>query len=92
MRNKKVNGSWEQVPFYAIEDKMPLGHGTKSVMLANSYIKLTSLENYGILYHMGWSEPKENYNSLGAAMRKHPFVLAIHEADQEATYLLEEEA
>lgn len=40
---------------------------------------------------MGWSESKENYNALGAAMRKYPLVLALHEADQEATYLLEKE-
>ena len=44
-----------------------------------------------ILYHMGFSEPKETYNSLGSAIKLHPEIIAINEADLEATYLLEEE-
>lgn len=91
MRNKKVDGVWESVPFYTVDDKMPLGHGSKSVLLAEKYINLTSLETYAILYHMGFSDPKETYNSLNAAIKKYPFVWAVHEADNEATYLLEKE-
>ena len=33
----------------------------------------------------------EVYNAVGKAMAKHKLVLALPEADQEATYLLEEE-
>lgn len=92
-RNKKNDetGAWERVPFYTIDDKMPLGHGEKSVMIASKYIELTNDELYAIRFHMGWSEPKEVYNAVGKAMSKHLLVLALHEADQEATYLLEEE-
>ena len=79
------------MPFYTIDDKMPLGHGEKSVMIASKYIELTNDELYAIRFHMGWSEPKEVYNAVGKAMAKHLLVLALHEADQEATYLLEEE-
>lgn len=82
---------WETVPSYTVDDKIPYGHGEKSVMMIEEYIKLTPTERYAIRWHMGWSEPKENYNTLGAAMGKYPLVLALHEADQEATYLLEEE-
>ena len=92
-RNKKNDetGIWEKIPFYTIDDKMPLGHGEKSVMIASKYIELTNDELYSIRFHMGWSEPKEVYNAVGKAMAKHLLVLALHEADQEATYLLEEE-
>lgn len=102
-KNKKVykeNGSkqdekgrfdWEVVPCYIINDKMPLGHGSKSVILLQKYIDLFPEEVYAINYHMGWSMAKEEYNSLGAAMSKYPLVLALHEADQEATYLFESE-
>lgn len=92
-RNKKNDetGIWEKVPSYVIDDKIPYGHGEKSVMMIEEYIKLTPVERYSIRWHMGWSEPKENYNALGKAMGKYPLVLALHEADQEATYLLEEE-
>lgn len=91
-RNKKNDdGVWEKVPFYTVNDKIPYGHGEKSVMMIEEYIKLTGQERYAIRWHMGWSEPKENYNALGSAMTKYPLVLALHEADQEATYLLEAE-
>lgn len=91
-RNKKNDdGIWEKVPYYTIDDKIAYGHGEKSVMMIEEYIKLTPVEKYSIRWHMGWSEPKENYNALGKAMGKYPLVLALHEADQEATYLLEEE-
>ena len=91
MRNKKVDGVWESVPFYTVDDKIPYGHGEKRVMMIEAYMKLTSQERYAIRWHMGWSEPKESYNALGGAIKKYPFVWALHEADNEATYLLEEE-
>lgn len=91
-RNKKNEaGVWERVPYYKVDDRIPYGHGEKSVMMIEEYIKLTAAERYAIRWHMGWSEPKESYNALGNAMGKYPLVLALHEADQEATYLLEEE-
>ena len=91
-RNKKNDaGVWEKVPYYTIDDKIPYGHGEKSVMMIEEYVKLTPAERYAIRWHMGWSEAKENYNALGVAMSKYPLVLALHEADQEATYLLEKE-
>ena len=65
-------------------------HGEKSVMMIEEYIKLLSVERYAIRWHMGWTEPKENYNTLGTAMEKYPLILALHEADLEATYLMEE--
>lgn len=89
---KNAAGVWEQVPYYTVNDKIPYGHGEKSVMMIEEYIKLTGTERYAIRWHMGWSESKDNYLALGHAMRKYPLILALHEADQEATYLLEEES
>lgn len=90
-RNKKnEQGIWERVPYYTIDDKIPYGHGEKSVMMIEEYIKLLPVERYAIRWHMGWTEPKENYNALGIAMEKYPLILALHEADLEATYLMEE--
>lgn len=103
MKNKKVysetgtkmdsNGryDWVSVPGYSIEDKNPMGHGEKSVIMIMNFIKLVSNETYGILFHMGFTLPKEEWNTLSAAIQKHPFILAVHEADLEATYLLEKE-
>ncbi len=92
MRNKKdENGKWVSVPFYTVKDIYPLGHGCHSVFFAQMYIKLTIEEIAAINWHMGWSEAKDNYNYVGAAFRKYPLTLALHEADNEASTLLEEE-
>ena len=103
LKNKKVyketgsksdsNGryDWETVPSYTIDDKIPYGHGEKSVMMIEEFIKLEPMERYAIRWHMGFTEPKENWNTIGMAIKKYPLVLALHEADIEATYLMETE-
>ena len=86
-RNAKNSlGVWEKVPYYTIEDTIPYGHGEKSVMMLTEYIKLTNDEKYSIRWHMGFSEPKELYGTLGQAFAKYPLALLLHEADLEATY------
>lgn len=103
MKNKKIysdHGSkkdnqgrydWESVPGYTVNDRVPYGHGEKSVMMIEQFITLTKEERFAIRWHMGFTEPKENWNTLNAAIRMYPLVLAVHEADLEATYILEKE-
>lgn len=86
---KNALGEWEKVPYYTIDDQIPYGHGEKSVMMLTEYLKLTSEEKYAIRWHMGYTEPKELYNTIGAAYKKYPFALFMHEADLEATYLFD---
>ena len=86
-RNAKNEfGEWEKVPYYTVDDTIPYGHGEKSVMMLTEYIKLTSEEKYCIRWHMGFTEPKELYGTLGQAFKKYPTALLVHEADLEATY------
>ena len=92
MRNKKVNGVWEQVPFYTVDDKIPYGHGEKSVMMIEEYIKLTPQERYSIRWHMGPFSGSQDWGTLGVAFEKYPLALALFEADMEATHILEKEA
>ena len=103
LKNKKVysdhgkksdsNGryDWETVHGYTVDDKIPYGHGEKSVMMIEEFMKLKPVERYAIRWHMGYTEPKENWNTVSLAIKKYPLVLAIHEADLESTYLIEEE-
>lgn len=103
LKNKKVysdhgkksdsNGryDWETVPGYAVDDKIPYGHGEKSVMMIEEFMKLKPVERYAIRWHMGFTELKENWNTLSLAIKKYPLVLAIFEADLESTYIIEEE-
>ena len=83
---KNAQGEWEKVPYYTIEDTIPYGHGEKSVMMISEYIKLTSEEKYAIRWHMGFTEPKEVYGTIGQAYKKYPIALLLFEADLEATY------
>lgn len=80
---------WETVPIYAIKDQLPYGHGEKSVMLIEQFIKLTEQERFAIRWHMGFSEDKSMHQVLKQAMEKYPFILALNEADNEAAILWE---
>jgi len=84
---KNALGVWEKVPYYAVEDNIPYGHGEKSVMMISEFIKLTPEERYAIRWHMGFTEPKELYGTIGLAYKKYPLALLTHEADLEASYL-----
>ena len=86
---KNERGEWEKVPYYTVDDTIPYGHGEKSVMMLTEYMKLTSEEKYAIRWHMGFTEPKEVYTTLGQAFKKYPIALMLHEADLEATYLFD---
>lgn len=87
----KETGKWHTEPYYTVDDKIPYGHGEKSVMMIEEFIKLKPVERYTIRWHMGYTEPKEHYNTLGLAYEKYPFALALHMADLEATHLKEVE-
>lgn len=84
---KNKRGEWEKVPYYTVDDTIPYGHGEKSVMMLTEYIKLTNEEKYAIRWHMGFTEPKELYSTIGLAFKKYPLALLLFEADLEATYL-----
>lgn len=89
MRNaKNAQGKWEQVPFYKTEDKLPYGHGEKSVYIVNGFIRLTREEAMAIRWHMGFSGPEDN-NLTGRALESYPLAFALATADMEATYFLE---
>ncbi len=83
---KNALGVWEKVPYYTIDDTIPYGHGEKSVMMITEYMKLTPEEKYCIRWHMGFTEPKEQYTTIGLAYKKYQLALLVHEADLEATY------
>lgn len=81
---------WETVPTYIIEDSMPLGHGEKSVIIITRFIPLDFTETFAIRWHMGFSDNKDQMQTIGKAMEQYPIILALYEADMEATKLLED--
>lgn len=94
-KNVNIAGSgekpkWVKQPAYGVNDLMPIGHGEKSVIILQQFIKLTKEETILIRWHMGGYEPKENYNNVSAAWDMYKSAVALHTADLEASYILEE--
>lgn len=85
---KDEKGVWHSVPTYNYEDKLPYGHGEKSVYIITGYMRLTREEAFAIRYHMGFSG-NEDKNTVGNALEMFPLAFAVSVADMEATYFLE---
>ena len=85
---KNEQGQWEKVPVYRAEDKLPYGHGEKSVYMISGFMKLTREEAMAIRWHMGFSGT-EDANLVGRALEAYPLAFALSTADMEATYFLE---
>lgn len=101
-RNKKIysdTGSkrdaagrfdWKVVSTYTINDKNPYGHGEKSVMMIEEFVKLSMEERYAIRWHMGMANcGQEQLQAFNASCELYPLVLLLHNADQEASHFME---
>ena len=91
-RNVKneATGQWEKVATFFYEDKLPYGHGEKSVYIISGFMKLTREEAMAIRWHMGFSG-EEDKRLVGQALEQYPLAFALSVADMEATYFLEGE-
>lgn len=85
---KDEKGVWQQVPIYEFDDKMPYGHGEKSVYIINGYMRLTREEAFAIRYHMGFAGT-EDVRAVASAFEMYPLAFALSVSDMEATYYLE---
>lgn len=87
---KDEHGVWQQVPTYEFDDKLPYGHGEKSVYIITGFMRLTREEAFAIRYHMGFSNNDDPRN-VGKSFEQFPLAFALSVADMEATYFLEKE-
>ena len=85
---KDDKGVWQRVDTFEYDDKLPYGHGEKSVYIINGYMRLTREEAFAIRYHMGYSSTEDPRN-VSAAFEMFPLAFALSTADSEATYFLE---
>ncbi len=74
---------------YDFVDPLPLGHGEKSVMLAQHYIHLTTEEMMLIRWHSGPPAVYDHSHRYEQAVQFYPFIKAIFTADEEAAIFLE---
>jgi len=83
---KDEQSKWVEYDSYETDDKMPLGHGEKSVYLISKYFKLTDAEALAIRWHMGATEFSVNITASPQSFAyyaaiEHPLVRLIHVAD-----------
>ena len=90
-RNVKENGQWVTKEIFEIDEKFPCGHGEKSVIILQNFLKLSADEIYAIRAHMGgWdTSVKGGDYFIGKIFEKSKLAVLLHIADMKATYLLE---
>ena len=84
---KDESGTWVSVPYITVDEALPLGHGEKSVMLIQQFMKLTLEEILAIRWHM--ADFSEAYGACSNAYSMCPLALLTHIADIKATYFCE---
>lgn len=76
---------WVQKRAYKYNEKLNLGHGSKSLYILMKYVQdLSTAEVSAIYHHMGGMGEGEKGFADGAS--KYPLVLMLHIADIEATF------
>ena len=90
-KNQKINGNWEQVPYYTVDERFHFGgHGAKSVYQVQWFMKLTQEEAVAINCHMGFSDCADSgVARISEAFQSYPLAWVIHVADEAATYMLD---
>jgi len=88
VKNGKQVPNWIEVDAWDYDDKIPLGHGEKSVMMINIFVPLSMIELAMIRWHQG-PEKQGDFDTFYKACAVWPEVVAMHNADMEATYILE---
>lgn len=83
--------SYPGSPAYVVEDEFPCGHGEKSVILLQKFIKLRDDEILAIRWHMGgWDDAvRSNSSYLNTAKAKTILVDLLHIADMIASQIME---
>ncbi|HHU43362.1 MAG: hydrolase [Bacillota bacterium] len=88
-KNVKREGVWESVPYFTVDDKLPYGHGEKSVYIISAFMRLTRDEAMAINWHMGGYDQRVLGGSyaLSSVFYSYPISLLFHISDLQATYL-----
>lgn len=92
-KNVKVNGCWTEQLTYVVDDKLPLGHGEKSVMMLQQHFKLTTDEMIAIRWHMNGFDfaVKGGEQAYSNAANKCKLLSLLEVSDLIASRLLEGE-
>jgi len=82
---------WEETLVWTIDDQFPCGHGEKSVIIVQRFIRLTDEEIMGIRWHMmAYDDVKNSYAgnlAITNASDKYRLIPLVHMADLAASFL-----
>lgn len=87
----KDTGKWNSVEVYEVDDKFPCGHGEKSVILIQAFMKLSKDSILSIRWHMSGFDNavKGGDYSLNKAYGVCKLAVLLHLSDMKATYITE---
>jgi len=82
-------GNWIQVPIWKVNDSLPLGHGEKSVIILQNFIRLTEEEQCVIRWHL-IIDPGLSFNypsgyPFHSALERFPLLTLLITSDLEQT-------
>lgn len=82
-RNKKINGKWQEVPFWEYENKRPIAvHGPASTIIIQNFVRLTIEEIMAISWHSGaFNLIGNELSSYMNANEYSPLVYMLHFSD-----------
>lgn len=86
--------TWKRYQTYKCEDNFPIGHGEKSVIMIQNFIKLTGTEIVAIRWHMSFFDPGSFISpyekpALLKASDNCPLSVLLQLADYYASHLME---
>ncbi len=88
---KNKQDKWEGYRTFEFDDQLPLGHGEKSVIRLQQFIKKLTIEEIMMIrWHMGPYVGTEDRPALHKAMEQFKCVTLMYTADLEASQMLEE--
>ena len=89
-----INPEGQQEIKYGYDNKFPIGHGEKSVILIQKHIHITDEEIAAISWHMGAFDDRVKGGSreLSQVWERYPLAFLLHLADMEATWMDERRA
>ena len=87
-RNVKENGAWKEVQVFEVNEQMPImGHGSKSVIVAQQFIRLYFPEIQAISFHMGMQDGDSPFSrTVSDVFGTVQLALYVHLADIKATF------
>lgn len=89
IKKHPTTNAWVSVPGYDCNEEVPLGHGEKSLSIAQDYIKLTADEKLMIRWHMSVFLSHDDIKGYSSACDKCKGVVLIATTDQEVDKFLE---